>query len=170
MSETPTTQPRPERVTLFATCMVDQLAPGVGESTIEVLEYLGLEVDFLSDQTCCAQPAFNSGFRSEAFPVAKRFVELFEQVEGPIVVPSVDCLIITPICPHTLAMRPLVVPGTQRVGVSPIERTKDLVVTADGQVVNDFETGAEIHIERSEIKIPLVRFAGQNFKGILDRN
>ncbi len=91
MSETPTTQPRPERVTLFATCMVDQLAPGVGESTIEVLEYLGLEVDFLSDQTCCAQPAFNSGFRSEAFPVAKRFVELFEQVEGPIVVPSGSC-------------------------------------------------------------------------------
>ena len=88
---------------------------------------------------------------------------------GPIVVPSVDCLIVTPICPHTLAMRPLVVPGTQRVAVSPIERTKDLVVTADGQVVNDFETGAEIHIERSEIKIPLVRFAGQNFFGTLQR-
>ena len=51
---------------------------------------------------------------------------------GPIVVPSVDCLVVTPICPHTLAMRPLVIPGTQRVAVSPIERTKDLVVTADG--------------------------------------
>lgn len=88
---------------------------------------------------------------------------------GPIVVPSVDCLIVTPICPHTLSMRPLVVPGTQRVAVSPIERTKDLVVTGDGQVVNDFETGAEIHIERSEIKIPLVRFAGQNFFGTLQR-
>jgi len=88
---------------------------------------------------------------------------------GPIVVPSVDCVIVTPICPHTLAMRPLVVPGTQRVAVSPIERTKDLVITADGQVVNDFETDAEIHIERSEVKIPLVRFAGQNFFGTLQR-
>ena len=88
---------------------------------------------------------------------------------GPIVVPSVDCLIVTPICPHTLAMRPLVIPGTQRVAVSPIERTKDLVVTADGQVANDFETGAEIHIGRSEIEIPLVRFAGQNFFGTLQR-
>jgi NAD+ kinase len=88
---------------------------------------------------------------------------------GPIVVPSVDCLIITPICPHTLAMRPLVIPGTQRVAVSPIERTKDLVVTADGQVANDFETGAEIHIGRSDIQIPLVRFAGQNFFGTLRR-
>ena len=88
---------------------------------------------------------------------------------GPIVVPSVDCLIVTPICPHTLAMRPLVIPGTQRVAVSPIERTKDLVVTADGQVANDFETGAEIHIGRSDIEIPLVRFTGQNFFGALQR-
>ncbi len=88
---------------------------------------------------------------------------------GPIVVPSVDCLIVTPICPHTLAMRPLVIPATQRVAVSPIERTKDLVVTADGQVAHEFETGAEVQIGRSEIEIPLVRFAGQNFFGTLQR-
>ena len=88
---------------------------------------------------------------------------------GPIVVPSVDCLIVTPICPHTLAMRPLVIPETQRVAVSPIERTKDLVVTADGQVAHEFETGAEVQIGRSEIEIPLVRFAGQNFFGTLQR-
>ena len=88
---------------------------------------------------------------------------------GPIVVPSVDCLIVTPICPHTLAMRPLVIPATQQVAVRPIERTKDLVATADGQVAHEFETGAEIHIERSEIEIPLVRFAGQNFFGTLQR-
>ena len=88
---------------------------------------------------------------------------------GPIVVPSVDCLIVTPICPHTLAMRPLVIPATQRVSVKPIERTRDLVVTADGQVAHEFETGAEIHIERSKIQIPLVRFSGQNFFGTLQR-
>ena len=88
---------------------------------------------------------------------------------GPIVVPSVDCLIVTPICPHTLAMRPLVLPATQRVAVSPLERTEDLVVTADGQVEHDLETGAEIHIGRSEVEIPLVRFAGQNFFGTIRR-
>ena len=91
MSVTPSIQARPERVTLFATCMVDQLAPGVGESTVDVLEYLGLQVDFPNEQTCCGQPAFNSGFRSEALPVARRFIELFEQVDGPIVVPSGSC-------------------------------------------------------------------------------
>ncbi len=88
---------------------------------------------------------------------------------GPIVVPSVDCLIVTPICPHTLAMRPMVIPATQRVAVRPIERTKDLVVTADGQMAHEFETGAEIHIGLSEIEIPLVRFEGQNFFGTLQR-
>jgi L-lactate dehydrogenase complex protein LldE len=91
MSENTNTTPRPDRVTLFATCMVDQLAPDVGESTVEVLEYLGVTVEFLDDQTCCGQPAFNSGFRSEAYPVAERFVDLFEKVNGPIVVPSGSC-------------------------------------------------------------------------------
>ncbi len=91
MPEIRSTQVRPERVTLFASCMVDQLAPAVGENTVEVLEYLGVQVDFLDEQTCCGQPAFNSGFRSEALPVARRFVELFEQVEGLIVVPSGSC-------------------------------------------------------------------------------
>ena len=66
-------------------------------------------------------------------------------------------------------MRPMVIPATQRVAVSPIERIKDLVVTADGQVGHDFETGAQIHIGRSEIEIPLVRFAEQNFFETLRR-
>jgi len=91
MPENTPDSPRPERVTLFASCMVDQLATAVGESTVDVLEHLGIEVNFLDDQTCCGQPAFNSGFRSEALPVAKRFIELFEQVSGPIVVPSGSC-------------------------------------------------------------------------------
>lgn len=91
MPENTTATPRPDRVTLFASCMVDQLAPDVGESTVEVLEYLGVTVDFLDDQTCCGQPAFNSGFRSEAYPVAERFIDLFEKVDGPIVVPSGSC-------------------------------------------------------------------------------
>lgn len=91
MADNTPNKPVPERVTLFASCMVDQLAPSVGESTVEVLEYLGVQVDFLDDQTCCGQPAFNSGFRSQAYPVAERFINLFEKVEGPIVVPSGSC-------------------------------------------------------------------------------
>ncbi|MEE8045400.1 MAG: (Fe-S)-binding protein [Dehalococcoidia bacterium] len=91
MPVNPPNQSRPEHVTLFASCMVDQVAPEVGESTFDVLEHLGLTVDFLDEQTCCGQPAFNSGFRSEARPVATRFIELFEKVDGSIVVPSGSC-------------------------------------------------------------------------------
>ena len=88
---------------------------------------------------------------------------------GPIVVSSVDCVIVTPICPHTLAMRPLVIPGTQQLTVSPLERTEDLVLTADGQVAQEFEAGAHVRIARSDVEIPLVRFADQNFFGTLQR-
>lgn len=79
------------RVNLFVTCLVDQFAPQVGESTVNILESLGLQVDFPADQTCCGQPAFNSGFRSDARAVASRFLDIFEQTDGPIVCPSGSC-------------------------------------------------------------------------------
>ncbi len=88
---------------------------------------------------------------------------------GPIVVPSVDCLIVTPVCPHTLAVRPLVIPGSQVLAVSPLEGTDDLVLTADGQLAHDFGVGAEVRITRSDVEIPMVRFSDQNFFGTLQR-
>ncbi len=54
------------KVSLFITCLVDQFFPEVGMSVVSVLRRLGAEVDFPADQTCCGQPAFNSGFSSEA--------------------------------------------------------------------------------------------------------
>ena len=76
---------------LVATCLVDQFAPQVGESVVSVLESAGLTVEFVEGQTCCGQPAFNSGFRDDARDVAWRFVELFESVPGDIVCPSGSC-------------------------------------------------------------------------------
>ena len=49
------------RVSLFVTCIVDQLFPKVGMDMADVLERLGYQVDFPESQTCCGQPAFNSG-------------------------------------------------------------------------------------------------------------
>jgi len=86
---------------------------------------------------------------------------------GPIVVPSVDCLVATPICPHTLAVRPLVLPGSHVLAVSPLERPDDLVLTADGQVAYDLDVGVAVQITRSNVEIPLVRFSDQNFFGTL---
>jgi NAD kinase len=66
-------------------------------------------------------------------------------------------------------MRPLVNPGTQQLTVSPLERTEDLVLTADGQVAQEFEAGAHVRIARSDVEVPLVRFSDQNFFGTLQR-
>jgi len=78
------------RVSLFVTCMVDQLFPKVGMAMATVLERLGYDLDFPEDQTCCGQPAFNSGYRAEARIVARHFLKTFEASEV-IVVPSGSC-------------------------------------------------------------------------------
>ena len=70
--------------------MVDQLFPKVGMAMAAVLERLGYQVDFPEDQTCCGQPAFNSGYRNEARTVARHFLDTFESSES-IVVPSGSC-------------------------------------------------------------------------------
>src|SRR5260370_9183535 len=75
------------RVSLFVTCIVDQLFPKVGMAIAEVLERVGYEVDFPEAQTCCGQPAFNSGYREEARQVARHFLNVFRKAEY-IVVPS----------------------------------------------------------------------------------
>ena len=78
------------RVSLFVTCMVDQLFPKVGMAMATVLERLGYRIDFPEEQTCCGQPAFNSGYRNEARIVARHFLKTFEASET-IVVPSGSC-------------------------------------------------------------------------------
>ena len=88
---------------------------------------------------------------------------------GPIVVPTVDCLLVTPVCPHTLAVRPLVIPGDQVLSVSPLDRAEDLVLTVDGRMAHHFGVGAEVRMTRSPVEIPLVRFSDQNFFGTLQR-
>jgi L-lactate dehydrogenase complex protein LldE len=80
----------PRRVSLFVTCIVDQVFPKVGIAMADVLERAGCEVEFREEQTCCAQPAFNSGYRNEARTVAEHFLKTFEDAEC-IVVPSGSC-------------------------------------------------------------------------------
>jgi L-lactate dehydrogenase complex protein LldE len=78
------------RVSLFVTCVVDQLFPQVGIAMADVLESIGCVVDFPEAQTCCGQPAFNSGYRDEARDVASHFLDVFEDCEY-IVSPSGSC-------------------------------------------------------------------------------
>ena len=80
----------PVRASLFVTCIVDQLYPEVGESAVNALRRLGVELDFNPAQTCCGQPAFNSGFWSDAKPLARRTIDLLQN-DKYVVVPSGSC-------------------------------------------------------------------------------
>src|SRR5258706_6412436 len=82
---------RPRRVSLFATCIIDQFFPQVGMSVVRVLERCGLEVDFPEGQTCCGQPAFNSGYHPEARAVAQSWLKTFGSSEA-VVAPSGSCV------------------------------------------------------------------------------
>ena len=78
------------RVSMFVTCMVDSLFPQVGEAMVRVLERLGVEVDVPKEQTCCGQPAWNSGHVEEAKVVGKTLVQAFNKSEY-VVSPSGSC-------------------------------------------------------------------------------
>lgn len=81
---------RPESVYFFATCLVDLFYPDAGLAGIQLLQREGLEVIFPQDQTCCGQPAFNSGYHTEALAVARRQLDCFPK-SIPVIVPSASC-------------------------------------------------------------------------------
>lgn len=78
------------RVALFITCLADQFFPEVGECVVKVLERLGVDVTFDLQQTCCGQPAFNTGYTEEARQVAGRMLDLFDGADY-VVAPSGSC-------------------------------------------------------------------------------
>ncbi len=88
---------------------------------------------------------------------------------GPIIVPEVECIVITPICPHSLAVRPLVVPASDSITVCPLDRSHELQLTADGQVARTLEPGDEVRVERGAHDVRLVRIPGQTFFGTMRR-
>jgi L-lactate dehydrogenase complex protein LldE len=76
---------------LFVTCIVDTLYPETGEAVIRILRRSGATVDFPRDQTCCGQPAFNAGMRSQARLMAENTIRVLEKCPGDIVIPSGSC-------------------------------------------------------------------------------
>lgn len=79
-----------KKVSLFIPCFVDQLTPEIGLDVARVLRRIGCEIDFPEEQTCCGQPAFNTGYWGDARPLAKRFLRVFGRSEA-IVCPSGSC-------------------------------------------------------------------------------
>lgn len=77
-------------IQLFIPCFIDQLYPETGFNTIKILEKAGCKVHYNPNQTCCGQPAFNSGYWDEAGKLAEKFLNDFNP-EIPIVSPSASC-------------------------------------------------------------------------------
>jgi|TARA_B100000953_G_scaffold62653_1_gene49978 L-lactate dehydrogenase complex protein LldE len=74
----------------MGTCLADLYYPGAGLAGMQLLRREGVEVIYPKKQTCCAQPAFNSGYRKDALPVARSLMKCFTK-NIPIVVPSGSC-------------------------------------------------------------------------------
>lgn len=128
--------PKGKRVSLFVTCMVDMLSPQTGLSVVAVLEHLGLTVVFPAGQTCCGQPAFNSGYWDESRQVARHFIETFREAEV-IVTPSGSCTaMVRHEYPRLFADEPTLLAEAERLASITWEFTEFIV---DGLGVTDLQ-------------------------------
>jgi NAD+ kinase len=83
---------------------------------------------------------------------------------GPIVVPGVEAIIVTPIAAHTLAVRPLVVPATYRIVIEPMAGwADDLLVSFDGQTGTTLAPGESVDVRRADHRVCLIRLGGDGF-------
>lgn len=81
---------KPDSVYFFGTCLIDLLFPKAGLAGMELIRRAGVRVIFPDNQTCCGQPAFNSGYRDEARDVARQLLKCFPY-DHLVVVPSGSC-------------------------------------------------------------------------------
>jgi L-lactate dehydrogenase complex protein LldE len=82
---------QPTTVSLFIPCLVDACFPEVGDAMVRIFDRLKIPLVYPEGQTCCGQPAFNSGYRREAAAAARRFLTVFAGAEA-IVCPSGSCV------------------------------------------------------------------------------
>lgn len=89
---------------------------------------------------------------------------------GPIVAPELDVMILTPICPHTITSRPIVVSDKSEAMIAvDIYHNEDVVVMCDGQQGINLESGDKVIVKRAEVSAKLVRFGKNNFFDVLNR-
>ncbi|ESQ08998.1 MAG TPA: (Fe-S)-binding protein [Chromatiaceae bacterium] len=81
---------KPDRVLVFGTCLIDLVYPQAGLAAMRLIERCGVSVGFPQRQTCCAQPAYNSGFRDDARKVARQQLDAMAG-DQLVVVPSASC-------------------------------------------------------------------------------
>ncbi|MER1989278.1 MAG: (Fe-S)-binding protein [Solibacillus isronensis] len=113
-------------VSLFATCLVDMVQSNIGKNTVELLERLGCTVSFPKGQTCCGQPAYNSGYVKASKETMKNTIRVFEDAEV-IVCPSGSCAYMLKEYVHIFKDEPLWQEKAQRIADKTYELTQFIV-------------------------------------------
>lgn len=120
---------------------------------------LGLSVG--ADDRCEEIGSFSADGVIVASPTGSTAYSL--SAGGPIIVPAMDCTVVTAICPHSLTVRPLVVPAGEPISVRPLDPENELHLTVDGQAVHRLEPGEHVVVSRGAHDVALVHLKGQTF-------
>jgi NAD+ kinase len=142
------------RVTRQTTAVNDVVVHKAGVSRVIRLRLLHDEEEigaFASDGLIVATPTGSTAYSLSA--------------GGPVVVPAVDAFVVTPICPHTLAVRPIVVPANARITIEvlPPLGEEDVFVSYDGQAGEVLEEGARVIVTRGAYDARLIRLGAGGF-------
>lgn len=87
--------------------------------------------------------------------------------DGPIVMPTVNCMVVTPICPHLLTIRPIVVPGESAIAVRVTGIANEIFLTVDGQEAVPMHVGDEVRCCRSQYSVKLLRLKPNGLFNVL---
>jgi L-lactate dehydrogenase complex protein LldE len=114
------------RVGLFATCLVDSLRPNIGFSALELLRAAGCEVAVPKEQTCCGQPAYNSGDDASARRLARQVIDVFEPFDY-LVAPSGSCALMIRTYPELFRNEPALAARAEHLAARTFELLSFLV-------------------------------------------
>ena len=114
------------KISLFATCLVDLFQNNIGKSTVELLERLGCTVDFPRSQTCCGQPAYNSGYVKASRDTMKNTIRAFEDAQY-VVCPSGSCAYMLKEYPHLFEDEPYWQERAKKLAIKTYELTQFIV-------------------------------------------
>lgn len=136
----------------------------------EAVVNLGATVRMI-ELKCLINGMFVNSFRADgmilATPTGSTAYSL--SAGGPIVHPSMSAILLTPICPHTLSNRPVVVPGDSLVDLIFPEANDGVLLTIDGQVQLNLEPGDQVTVLRSQTTFDLIRPKNRNYFEVLRR-
>ncbi len=117
------------KVALFIPCLSEHLYPESAIAMVNVLQHVGIESEYVENQTCCGQPAFNSGYRKEIIPLAERFIDMFHDKEY-VVAPSGSCVTMVRKFYYDLDIRDKLKPALDELAGKIFEFTEFLVDVA----------------------------------------